>query len=81
MAAALDEPLGALIVSVRNNSGNASSWFTLFNVEADKILPVIELDTSKNANLIRSAITDVRLRPYELDSLERTRRMLVLEVT
>lgn len=73
MASQLLDPLGAMIVAVRTQSPNASAWLIRFNEQADVILPQIRDDVSVSANLLHSAIVNVRANPRDLDVLERAR--------
>lgn len=81
MALRLATPLSALIVAVRAGNPNqtAAGHLANFNAEADRILPAIEGDTSKPANMLHSAIVNVRAHPGDLTELEQIRRSLVTD--
>src|SRR5687768_9207241 len=66
-------PLGALIVARRAGQPTAAAWLTEFNKAADQVLPAIEGDTSVDATRLRTAITDIRAMPTDLQVLERSR--------
>jgi hypothetical protein len=75
-------PLGALIEAVRNRDPNrtAAGHLADFNREADAILPMIESDVSKQANVLHSAITNVRAHPGDVQNLEDIRRSLLADI-
>jgi hypothetical protein len=64
----------------RGYRSNAAGFLAQFNAAADEILPRIDSDMSKNANLLHSAIVNVRTSPGNLQVLEQTQRVLVLEI-
>ena len=74
----LVEPLSALIVAVRSNDrAQAAGFLARFNAAGDEILPRIETDVSTPANLLHSAIVNVRAHPGDLAVLEQARQDLI----
>jgi hypothetical protein len=71
-------PLGALIVAVRGKTPTTTYWLAEFNKAADKVLPVIEGDPSVNATRLRTAITNIRAMPNNLQVLEDSRSSLLM---
>lgn len=81
MRAKLVTPLSALIVAVRNNDrANAATFLAQFNAAGEEILPAIATDVSKPANILHSAIVNVRAHPGDLAGLEEIRRGLIAEI-
>ena len=80
MKAKLLIPLSGLIVAVRDKSPQAAGFLARFNTEADDILPRIELDVSKSANVLHSAIGNVRSHPGNLAALEQDRQNLISDI-
>jgi hypothetical protein len=74
-------PLGALIVALRGNDRTqAAAHLADFNQVADTILPSVAQDTSKEANALHSAITNVRSHPGDVSALENDRRALLADI-
>ena len=78
MRNALRNPLSSLIVSVRNGDAqNTSVFLSEFNTAADHVLVQLSDDTSQQATLLRTTISNVRAEPRELKVLERERDLLL----
>jgi hypothetical protein len=72
-------PLGAMIVSARDNSPNFPGHLAAFNTAAEQVLPAIQGDMSTNANRLNSAIVNTREAAGRKDvaTLERIRVQLL----
>jgi hypothetical protein len=78
MRNSLRNPLSSLIVSVRNGDAqNTSVFLSEFNTAADRVLVQLSDDTSQQATLLRTTISNVRAEPRELKVLERERDLLL----
>lgn len=72
--------LGALIIATREkDTQQMAQHFNNFNVEAEKVLPVIKSDMSTDANRLNSAIVNTREAYSRKDvaALERARLQLL----
>lgn len=74
-------PLGALIIADRGgNTSQAAAHLADFNKVAEEILPKIEVDMSKPANALHSAIVNVRTHPGNVAALEQDRLNLLADI-
>lgn len=74
-------PLSSMIVALQGNDRSlAAAFLAKFNSEADDILPRIEMDMSKSANAIHSAIVNVRSHPGNQAALEQDRQTLIVDI-
>lgn len=79
VAQPLVQPLGALIIAVRNNDAiNARDFLAEFNQAANLVQIRLSGDETPKANTIRTAIDAVRASPRDLKVLERERDTLLV---
>lgn len=70
-----------MIVATRGrDASNAATFYARFNQAGDEVLAAVNNDMSKSANVLHSAVVNVRSHPSNLAALEEDRQTLITAI-